>query len=545
MIKGTRDTNTLSKGRRLGGGSYGAVYIGMNSSGEFAVKRNIVEGNVSFTRCIREADILSLLNGHPHIVPLADIKVKEPFAVPMSPLARATDRDDSIHFVFEKAECDLSKIAHNATKYPNHVYYPMIKNMMVDILLGMEFIHQNGIIHQDLKIDNVLYYPDKLNEAGEKGVSVICDMGLSAFHSKQLVGDHGVYSKLIKAPELFYNRNFDYSIDVWALGCLFVGLYNRDNGILNDLTLSDKECEENSIRRVMTKIINTIPITNEEFRTCLKVHDNKLIYPKKKRTWSTVLKPNNDFDGNLPLFHALVGGMLNVDKRKRLTVTQCLDHDFWDEKTKERITATRNKYKPDAKIEPLQIVYCIEREWFCSYLMDIFLFPSKIEGFNDRIAFHILRLFDTYMYSIKDETNYDEETKDYGHYLTKETVELCFWSLLNMCLKYFFVLDTVPSWEQLTPEKFHSEDYIEMIQDFENSILHGVGYGFYKRSMYEEMDNYIDDNPDTQQRFVINVMMMYCFNKTLNGIRADKLVEHVYTTLDPENIGLLMQRVML
>ncbi|KAI8981492.1 kinase-like domain-containing protein [Pilobolus umbonatus] len=91
---------------------------------------------------------------------------------------------------------------------------------MVQISKGLLFLHQNGIIHCDLSLSNIL-----VNEAGDM---VICDFGCAHIDSStpfrsDVVDEVG--TRYYKAPEhLFGSKEYTPSTDIWSLGAIFAEL---------------------------------------------------------------------------------------------------------------------------------------------------------------------------------------------------------------------------------------------------------------------------------------------------------------------------------
>jgi serine/threonine protein kinase len=92
---------------------------------------------------------------------------------------------------------------------------------MKDIATGINYIHSSGVIHRDIKIDNVIL---------KHGVYKITDFGVSSVgeFSQTFVG-----TPAYLAPEIMnnrvYNDNYDKTVDIWALGVLAFQAYFRIN----------------------------------------------------------------------------------------------------------------------------------------------------------------------------------------------------------------------------------------------------------------------------------------------------------------------------
>ena len=105
-----------------------------------------------------------------------------------------------------------------------------IKSIMQQILHGLNWIHQRGVIHADLKPDNIM--------VNNKGNLEIIDFGSAkTFYNKR--GHHFKYgteivTMLYRAPELFpdmpyYSLVLTPAIDTWAAGVILLQLLTPDN----------------------------------------------------------------------------------------------------------------------------------------------------------------------------------------------------------------------------------------------------------------------------------------------------------------------------
>lgn len=86
------------------------------------------------------------------------------------------------------------------------------------------YLKNEGILHLDLKPDNVLISRDE-----ESLTAYLIDFGISRlFGPADLVVDetYTCYTQLYRPPELWMNvRNFDFKAEMWALGVLWLKLY--------------------------------------------------------------------------------------------------------------------------------------------------------------------------------------------------------------------------------------------------------------------------------------------------------------------------------
>lgn len=93
-----------------------------------------------------------------------------------------------------------------------------MKYYLRKLLEGLNYCHSNGIIHRDIKPQNVLI------DRQEKELKII-DWGLADYYLPQKEFNVRVASRYYKGPELLLNNNYyDYSLDIWSTGCWFAAM---------------------------------------------------------------------------------------------------------------------------------------------------------------------------------------------------------------------------------------------------------------------------------------------------------------------------------
>lgn len=89
---------------------------------------------------------------------------------------------------------------------------------MLEIVKGLDYINSKGIMHRDIKPHNIVIDHDR------KRLKLI-DFGLAEYYVPHQEYNVRVASRYFKAPELLLeNPLYDYSVDMWSLGCLFAGI---------------------------------------------------------------------------------------------------------------------------------------------------------------------------------------------------------------------------------------------------------------------------------------------------------------------------------
>jgi serine/threonine protein kinase len=104
------------------------------------------------------------------------------------------------------------------------------KNYIVEQLInGIYEIHSMGIIHNDLKLDNILYDPASLE------VKII-DFSTSLFNNEKICITGGT-TPLYECPE----SNRSYKSDIWSLGICILKLFGMHDNVLKKLRLMSKK----------------------------------------------------------------------------------------------------------------------------------------------------------------------------------------------------------------------------------------------------------------------------------------------------------------
>lgn len=179
---------------------------------EVALKRIRVEDTGGFgaavDRMMREARLQSALR-HPNIVAIHDSGVDKAGGYIVMELIQG-----------ETLEARVSR----SKMHPAH-----FKSLVEQTLAGMAAAHAKGIVHLDLKPENIMLRPQPpVGECGGAFQVKILDFGLAKIHSPACAQREsqprpkGLFGSVyFMAPERFENTVVDARADVYALGCVF------------------------------------------------------------------------------------------------------------------------------------------------------------------------------------------------------------------------------------------------------------------------------------------------------------------------------------
>lgn len=128
-----------------------------------------------------------------------------------------------------------------------------IMHWFVQIGLAMEYLHQQKILHRDVKTQNIFLLGNGRLVLGDLGISKVLD-GTMAMASTQ------IGTPFYMSPELFKNQRYNHKSDVWALGC-----------VLYELTALKHPFNANSLSALSNKIMRgSYPPINRKYSDSLR-----------------------------------------------------------------------------------------------------------------------------------------------------------------------------------------------------------------------------------------------------------------------------------
>ncbi|KAJ6434408.1 hypothetical protein OIU84_018006 [Salix udensis] len=195
------------KGELIGCGAFGHVYMGMNlDSGELlAIKQVLIAANGA-TRERAQAHIRELEE---------EVKLLQNLSHPNIVRYLGTVREEeTLNILLEFVPGgSISSLLGKFGSFPE----PVIRAYTKQLLLGLEYLHNNGIMHRDIKGANIL--------VDNKGCIKLADFGAS----KQVVELATVSgAKSMKgtpywmAPEVILQTGHGFSADIWSVGCTVI-----------------------------------------------------------------------------------------------------------------------------------------------------------------------------------------------------------------------------------------------------------------------------------------------------------------------------------
>lgn len=190
------------------------------------VKRN---NSMNDSRTMQtEANIMKRLD-HPNIVHMHEVY----------------ESPDRLWMIMELSQGEFLEALSHCVAYNEFI----VAKLFRQILLAVRYLHAKGIVHRDIKLENLLY----TIEDGEYKVQ-LTDFGLSALTAKpsENAKENKKFNQLKEmwgtteyfAPEV-YNRAYGYQADTWSLGCLLFEL------LTGEVAFGYREVDEPFIDRLL------------------------------------------------------------------------------------------------------------------------------------------------------------------------------------------------------------------------------------------------------------------------------------------------------
>lgn len=194
----------LSRLEKLGEGTYATVYKGRNrATGQLVALKEISldseEGTPS--TAIREISLMKELK-HPNIVRLYDV----------------IHTENKLNLVFEYMDKDLKKYM-DMHGVKGALDPPTVKSFMYQLLKGVQFCHENRVLHRDLKPQNLLINARGQLKLGDFGLARAFGIPVNTFSNE-------VVTLWYRAPDvLLGSRTYSTSIDIWSAGCILAEMF--------------------------------------------------------------------------------------------------------------------------------------------------------------------------------------------------------------------------------------------------------------------------------------------------------------------------------
>lgn len=292
---------------RVGRGKYSEVFSGLDTLTPSTDHHNHLQYHriiikvlkpVKTKKIKREIKILQVLHGGKNVIKLLD-------------LVRDVDLK-SPAFIFEYIRNDDHRDLYPRLTDLDIRYY------LFELLKALHDCHAKGIMHRDVKPHNVMI------DHQQRRLTLI-DWGLAEFYHPGVPYNCRVASRYYKGPELLVDfQEYDYSLDLWSLGCVMAGMIFEVDVFFHGADNADQ----------MVKILKVLgtPLFEaylEKYKISVPEDVERAI---NYRHFTPT--PLSTFAKNVEKAHGtaldLLEKLLRYDHQERLTAEEAMRHPYFD-----------------------------------------------------------------------------------------------------------------------------------------------------------------------------------------------------------------------
>jgi casein kinase II subunit alpha len=282
--------------RKVGRGKYSEAFLGVHAPTGTKCVIKILKP-VMKKKIKREIKILQNLCGGPNIVKLLDV-VRDPQSKTPSLIFECVDNTDF------------------KTLYPTFTDFD-VRYYIMEILKALDYCHSQGIVHRDVKPHNVMI------DHAKRQLRLI-DWGLAEFYHPGNELNVRVASRYYKGPELLVDlKLYDYSLDIWSLGCMLAGIAFRKEPFFHGQDNNDQLVK---IAKVLGRDDLDAYLDKYDIELEPSLYDSLAQYQRKP--WTRFVNSENQHLVGSEVLD-LIDRMLVYDHAARILPKEAMGHDYF------------------------------------------------------------------------------------------------------------------------------------------------------------------------------------------------------------------------
>ncbi|KAH8582014.1 NEK Ser Thr kinase family [Cryptosporidium sp. chipmunk genotype I] len=204
---------------QIGEGGFGECYLIETKKGELKQEKLVAKvvnmsgmTEIEKNKSIQEIKILNIIN-HMNLVKLVESYTTKNLLCIIMELGEYGSLDGEIE-ARRKGGKDNIYFAEDEILF-----------IFLQILLGVKYLHDNNIIHCDIKSNNVILFSNGMVKLSDFGISNILSSNKDELNKSESFSNPLVQGSIYYlAPEIYSNMQHDKKSDCWSIGCLLLEL---------------------------------------------------------------------------------------------------------------------------------------------------------------------------------------------------------------------------------------------------------------------------------------------------------------------------------
>jgi len=253
--------------KTLGKGQFGLVKLGVHKkTGEKVAIKQVKKKNMTHIEVFqqrREIEVLKMCQ-HPNIIGLIDLFENQDYYFIVLEYMAGSD-------LFDYLQARDFNLGENR-----------VREISYQLALGVKYLHSYGIVHRDLKLENVM-----MSDTTEQSLPKLVDFGLAKMIGPKEKADEPFGTLGYVAPEILEKKPYSLQCDLWSLGCIIYALLCSSLPFDHDsqketirMTCEDKVTFDSpqwkNVSKECMDLITKLLIKNPENRITV---DNVLVHP--------------------------------------------------------------------------------------------------------------------------------------------------------------------------------------------------------------------------------------------------------------------------
>jgi len=194
------------------------TYMG-GKEGNYQIKTRVIVKQIkiddkNYRKILRELFFLSCLKNNKYFAEILDV-----FLSDNNQNNQNNHNNQRIYIVLREAGASLNDYINFFSKNNYLINFESFRFIVFQIACGLKILHDKGLLHNDIKPDNILI--------SGQGKTKICDMGNTDKESNlKFAGTNGYFS-----PQVLMGEKMTKKDDMWSLGVIYLELFHKKTGM--------------------------------------------------------------------------------------------------------------------------------------------------------------------------------------------------------------------------------------------------------------------------------------------------------------------------